>query len=606
MPSLIHYEGWDGATAPSIPSGWTVSSPLATTASPTGGISPLTNPNVLACAATSTNTHYPATYGVADGNAGDVLVCASVNAASTTSNQTFGIFARGSAYPIVAGSSSFYWAQLSPNGNTVKLYAVVGGMQTTLASVSLAAAFSTDTWYQLQLSCQNSTIAVTVGRASDGYYLNSSGNFQAAGTVAISVTDTSVTGSGYAGLTLQSRSDNAYTDEWYFYSYASLPQAGPIRRTDSPNVRSLRAAGRVLMPLAVRFGTPALSPQYLPYSHGIWCRDPSRRRAAMAPGQVWMPVPARIAPPAQVPFAFWQTVRRLDSSATQRRLAPGRASTPTSFARLAPRQTPRSPTGGRSDGSIRRRRGGGRRQAACGARARRCVPGAQVNEGWTQQYITSVNPPVQYGTELFLSWTSNGPPGLMFQVYENDVLVWHGRSTYCTLPLPQSVVRFDIGTVGFTQQGVSFASRLPPAPRLQAELTWLGGTFEATDITGFHVYGENSPGAGIDYGSILAIVPAYTAAVITDGFGYGGFGQGGFGEAAGSYSWTSGALTSGVWNFAVVPFDTAGNEGTGATVAVLIQAPPEEPAPFSNRSQLQYTWNASDYEITLNWNASPG
>ena len=84
-------------------------------------------------------------------------------------------------------------------------------------------------------------------------------------------------------------------------------------------------------------------------------------------------------------------------------------------------------------------------------------------------------------------------------------------------------------------------------------------------------------------------MPAYTAGVITDGFGYGGFGDGGFGEAAGSYSWTSGALTSGVWNFAVVPFDTAGNEGTGATTTRYDnRGRRASPGPIPDRSRLHY------------------
>jgi len=195
----------------------------------------------------------------------------------------------------------------------------------------------------------------------------------------------------------------------------------------------------------------------------------------------------------------------------------------------------------------------------------------------------------------------------VYQIYLQGALAWTGTSPYCTLPLPAAgPVAIDIGTVGFTQQHVSFASLLPPAPQTQAYLSWLGGTFEGADISGFHVYGENSPGAGIDYSSVLATISAYTAGVITDGFGYGGWGDGGFGESAGSYSWVSDALSSGTWHFAVVPFDSSGNEGTGATTAVTITSPPQEPAPFIDRSRLHYLWNPALYEIMLNWNASPG
>ncbi len=382
-----------------------------------------------------------------------------------------------------------------------------------------------------------------------------------------------------------------------------IARAGaPLRAL--PILRVARGRGQIIQPVAVRIGGAPLP--LLPFSHGIVRRDPSSSRRSIDKGAIWLPLSETAAPPASEPFACWQTVKRLDTSELRRRTAPGRATTPPSFARLRPPPSPPLACGppirwvDRSE-TLRRVNAG--RVWWPGAAI---VPGSNVNEGWTQQYITEVNPPVQYGTELYLSWDSDAPPGLVFQVYENDQLVWTGSSTYCTLPLPQHLVRFDIGTVGFTQRNTSFASLLPPAPLLQAELTWLGGTFEGSDIAGFHIYGEETAGSGIDYTDILATIPAYTAGVITDGFGYGGFGQGGFGAAPGSYSWTSDALSSGTWHFAVVPFDTSGNEGAGATTSVVIVAPPGEPAPFADRTRLHYSWNATTDEVTLSWNASPG
>jgi len=607
VPNLIHYENWDGVTAPAIPSGWTAASQLVTSSSPTGGITPLSSPNVLQFQSLNTPTHYAATYGTADNATGNVLVEASFAAAAVAVlGQTFGVFARGSAYPLLPGSSSYYWATLSPSAMACSLFAVVGGTQTPIGAVALGASLSAGAWYQLQLSCQGSTIAVTVVRASDGYYLNSSGTFQLAPAVAIAQTDHSIFGSGYAGLTIQSHgavsADNAYSDEWYFYGSSTSSQPGPIRAW--PIVQRARGKGQVNQPRAVRFGTPVIPIN--PLSHGISSRDPSRRRAAIAPGRAWYPQPPPITPPAQIPFAWWPTIKWLDPSAVRRRLAPGRASTPRAFPPPVPPPVVAFAwwkTIRWVDPSALRRRLAPGRSWCPGAAI---VPGACVSSGFTQQYITNVNPPVQYGTELFLSWTSNAPQGLVFQVYENDALVWYGVSTYCTLPLPTALVRFDIGTVGSSQQTVSFGSQLPPAPLLQAELSWLGGTFEDPDIAGFHVYGEEAPGSGINYTSILATVPAYTAGIVTDGYGYGGYGQGGYGLASGFYTWISDPLTSGVWHFAVVPFDTAGNEGTGATTAVTIIAPPGEPAPFADRSRLHYTYNAALCEITLSWNPSPG
>ena len=108
-----------------------------------------------------------------------------------------------------------------------------------------------------------------------------------------------------------------------------------------------------------------------------------------------------------------------------------------------------------------------------------------------------------------------------------------------------------------------FGSTLPAAPARAVTLQWLGGTYEAADLAGFHIYGEPSPGSGIDFTTILATIPAYSAGIITDGFGYGGYGQGGYGAAAGSYSWTSAPLSSGTWHWAVKPFDTAGERRAG-------------------------------------------
>jgi hypothetical protein len=223
---------------------------------------------------------------------------------------------------------------------------------------------------------------------------------------------------------------------------------------------------------------------------------------------------------------------------------------------------------------------------------------------FSQSSITSVNPPVQNGTQLLLSWMSSAPDGTLYQVYLNQQLVWSGAGLSCSIPLPTAISRIDIGTVDPADTQTNSQAELPPAAARQATLSWLGGTYLGVDIAGFHIYGEQTPGGGIDYTTILATVPAYIAGIITDGFGYGGFGQGGFGQSSGSYSWTSQALSGGTWNWGVKPFDTAGNEGSAQTTAVTIAAPPLPPAPFPNMTRLQYTFNSSTQQVTLNWNAS--
>ena len=153
--------------------------------------------------------------------------------------------------------------------------------------------------------------------------------------------------------------------------------------------------------------------------------------------------------------------------------------------------------------------------------------------------------------------------------------------------------RHRYGRLGRYAQ-TNFQSELPASPGRLATLSWLGGTFQGTDIAGFHVYGEDTPGGGIDYTTILATVPAYIAGIITDGFGYGGFGQGGFGQSAGAYSWTSQPLAPGTWNWGVKPFDIAGNEGPAQTTAVTIAAPPLPPAPFREHDPVAVHVRALD------------
>ena len=176
---------------------------------------------------------------------------------------------------------------------------------------------------------------------------------------------------------------------------------------------------------------------------------------------------------------------------------------------------------------------------------------------FSQSTITSVNPPVQHGTQLLLSWTSSAPGGTLYQVYLNQQLVWSGVGLSCSIPLPTAISRIDIGTVGSAESQADFAAELPPTPARQATLSWLGGTYQGADIAGFHIYGEYTPGGGIDDTTILATVPTYVAAIITDGFGYGGFGQGGFGHrparTLGPRSRSRGAPGTGVSNRSTPP-----------------------------------------------------
>ena len=104
---------------------------------------------------------------------------------------------------------------------------------------------------------------------------------------------------------------------------------------------------------------------------------------------------------------------------------------------------------------------------------------------FSQSTITSVNPPVYNGFQVYLSWKSTSPAGTWFQIYLNEQLAWWGQTTQATLMLGTTgPVRVDIGTVSPAKSRPA-SPPLPSAPARRAELSWLGGTFESTDIAGF-------------------------------------------------------------------------------------------------------------------------
>ena len=243
-----------------------------------------------------------------------------------------------------------------------------------------------------------------------------------------------------------------------------------------------------------------------------------------------------------------------------------------------------------------------------------------MHEFFCNPQLLASTHPVYSGFQVYISWTSTSPAGTWFQVYLNDALAWWGQTTTATLILGSAgPIRVDIGTVLPGEEQTDFSSSLSAAPARRAELSWLGGTFEGADIAGFQVWSSASapvgygsggfgsgPFGGITLTTLETDITAYPSGIVTDGFGLGGFGLGGFGEAAGTYGWISDALSSGTYWYAVIPYDSAGNLGTGAATSVTIGVPPGPPALFGDNTRLHYTYNASNQEVTLLWNASPG
>lgn len=223
--------------------------------------------------------------------------------------------------------------------------------------------------------------------------------------------------------------------------------------------------------------------------------------------------------------------------------------------------------------------------------------------------ITEVFPPARHGSRLTLEWTTAAPDGTFFQVYLQGRLAWWGAQLVADVPSPSGLVDVQIGAVGAGEQSTDFSSSLTPIAT-RALLAWSG--FGATayrvyeGAAGFGLGGFGFGGMGGTAATLVGTVPAIEGGYSTDGFGLAGFGQGGFGNQGGSFSWTSGPLSRGAWNFSVVPIDAAGNAGTPALSTVTITAPPRPPAPDTSGHRLAYTYDFGLKKVTLTWLASPG
>jgi hypothetical protein len=224
---------------------------------------------------------------------------------------------------------------------------------------------------------------------------------------------------------------------------------------------------------------------------------------------------------------------------------------------------------------------------------------------------------VMDGPELYVSWSSTSASPTCYQVYINRSLAWWGRGKQCTVPRPLVPsgwnVWVDVGTVDPDEAVLDFSNQLPAPIGLstRARLAWDGGTYldptGSDDIRGFLICGSQVSGGAIDYTSALATIPAYPGGWISDGFGLGGFGAGGFGRSATSYQWESGPLSSGVWQFAVVPHDVAGNQRQPGQIAtVTMSGAPLPPVPAPNGALLSYQYAGSSTKLaTLTWLPSP-
>ena len=192
------------------------------------------------------------------------------------------------------------------------------------------------------------------------------------------------------------------------------------------------------------------------------------------------------------------------------------------------------------------------------------------------------------GPDLLVSWPASftGP----IQVYLNGTRAATVTTPFVRLPAPTTEADVEVGTVAVGDELTDYSASLPTIPADRVLLTWAGGSSVAANVALFKVYSSAAPGGAVSMTAPVATVKAQTTA----------------GAAAPSYAWTSAPLAGGVWQFAVVPMDTAGNAcASPGTVSVTVSAPPQPTASDSRGVRLHYAFAPSTRVATLTWLPSP-
>src|SRR5205823_3278235 len=127
----------------------------------------------------------------------------------------------GSGLDTVAPS---YYAVSVTRGTELQLLQVVNG-QTTVISTLQSNDWVSGTWAHVNFLVQGNTLQVQFQRLDTGEYLTQEGNWQADPAIAISATDTAITGGGFVGVGRPaSYSGPVYVDD---FAAAPVADAGP-------------------------------------------------------------------------------------------------------------------------------------------------------------------------------------------------------------------------------------------------------------------------------------------------------------------------------------------------------------------------------------------
>jgi hypothetical protein len=223
--SLIHAENFDGIIVPAMPSDWTVGTGFTTT-TVVDSVTPTTSPNEVKWV-NATDGIYYATWGTAtDGNSGNCIVQCDINTFSATSTDLrLGVTARGSASTL-SSSTSCYAAWIDFDSGLAGISKQISGTESTLASHAISLA--SPAWYTLIFTLNVTTLQLAIQRLSDGFWLNSSGTFVNSQATALTVTDSTLTSAGYAGIFTEEFAPGmtAFFDTW---SFSNLLVSPPIQ-----------------------------------------------------------------------------------------------------------------------------------------------------------------------------------------------------------------------------------------------------------------------------------------------------------------------------------------------------------------------------------------
>jgi hypothetical protein len=185
----VTVENFDAVSVGALPTGWSQWS-SSTPAYAASNSRAYSAPNSLASTAASNVTSRAWSPVAAPA---DSAITATVYADSLSATE---VFSRGQN---LGGASPTFYAVAITRGVKLELIKSLGGVRTSLGSLTSVPYISSQ-WMKVTLRINGSQISAQMVNPATGQYLNSSGQWQTAATAAITVTDTSITAAGSAGV----------------------------------------------------------------------------------------------------------------------------------------------------------------------------------------------------------------------------------------------------------------------------------------------------------------------------------------------------------------------------------------------------------------------